>query len=138
MDITEGLKMIDSHNAEGLHRTLGMEFFSTENPDTLRARMPVDHRNIQPAGYLNGGASLALAETIAGIGSYSLCPGRPVFGMSVTCNHLHPIRQGNYATAVARIIHKGHTTHLWRVEISNENGELVSVISVTNFIVNEK
>ena len=53
---------------------LGMEFISTPESDTCMARMKVDERNRQPFGFLSGGASLALAENVAGVGSSSLCP----------------------------------------------------------------
>ena len=48
------------HQEDGLSRTLGMEFISTPEDDTLKARMAVDDRNKQPFGFLSGGASLAL------------------------------------------------------------------------------
>ena len=52
----------------GLSNTLGMEFISTPEPDTCMAKMKVDERNRQPYGFLSGGASLALAENLAGVG----------------------------------------------------------------------
>ena len=61
---------------DGLSKTLGMHFISTPEPDTLQASMKVDERNRQPFGFLSGGASLALAENVAGIGSLALCPGQ--------------------------------------------------------------
>ena len=54
---------------KGLSETIGMEFLSTPEPDTCMARMKVDERNRQPFGFLSGGASLALAENVAGVGS---------------------------------------------------------------------
>ena len=55
--------------SDGLSKTLGMHFISTPEPDTLQASMKVDERNKQPFGFLSGGASLALAENLAGVGS---------------------------------------------------------------------
>ena len=57
-----------------LSTALGMEFISTPEDDTCMARMRVDERNRQPFGFLSGGASLALAENVAGVGSSALCP----------------------------------------------------------------
>ena len=64
-----------------LSTALGMEFLSTDDDDTCMARMRVDERNRQPFGFLSGGASLALAENLAGVGSTSLCPGSACVGM---------------------------------------------------------
>ncbi|MDD3388420.1 MAG: PaaI family thioesterase, partial [Prevotella sp.] len=59
---------------EGLSNTLGMEFISTPEANTCMARMSVDKLNRQPFGFLSGGATLALAENLAGVGSMSICP----------------------------------------------------------------
>ena len=66
MNIDELVKRISK--TDGLSKTLGMHFISTPEPDTLQASMKVDERNRQPFGFLSGGASLALAENVAGIG----------------------------------------------------------------------
>ena len=50
---------------------LGIEFIE-RGDDFIKARMPVDHRTIQPMGLLHGGASVALAETLGSSGAY-LC-----------------------------------------------------------------
>ena len=74
MNIDELVKRISK--TDGLSKTLGMHFISTPEPDTLQATMKVDERNRQPFGFLSGGASLALAENVAGIGSLALCRDR--------------------------------------------------------------
>lgn len=113
---------------------LGMEFQSTPDPDVCIGTMPVDERTVQPFGYLSGGASLAFAETIAGVGSYSLCPDSACVGMTVCANHIHSAPKGSIVTATARIIHKGKKTHVWQVDIRDEKQILISSISVTNYI----
>lgn len=118
----------------GLHSTLGMEFVSTPDPDSIMARMVVDERHAQHRGYMNGGASLALAETLAGLGSITLCPDSVCFGMNISASHVHPVAVGDTVTAVATIVHKGRHTHLWQVEIRDGNGVLTSRASVTNYI----
>lgn len=123
---------------EGLARNIGMEFFSTPEPDIVEARMKVDGRNCQPFGYLSGGATLALAETLAGVGSCSLCPGEICVGMNVNGNHIHTAKVGETVTAVGRIIHQGRRTHVWQVEVRNEQDEIVSSISVTNYVTGRK
>ena len=108
-----------------LSTALGMEFISTPEPDTCMARMKVDERNRQPFGFLSGGASLALAENLAGVGSLTLCPGKISVGINVSGSHLIAVEEGDTVTATARIMHKGRTLHQWLVEIRNTAGELV-------------
>ena len=74
-----------------LSTALGMEFISTPEDDTCMARMKVDERNRQPFGFLSGGASLALAENVAGVGSSALCPGKICVGISVSGEHVDEI-----------------------------------------------
>lgn len=119
----------------GLSNTLGMEFLSTPEPDTCMARMKVDERNRQPFGFLSGGASLALAENLAGVGSLALCPHKIGVGISVSGSHVKAVLEGNVVTATARLMHKGRTLHQWQVEIVNSAGELISTVQVTNYII---
>jgi len=118
----------------GLSYTLGMEFVSTPDENECVCTMPVDDRNIQPWGVLNGGAALSLAETTAGLGSIALCPGHIVSGICIDGHHVHPAAKGDIVTATARILHKGRHTHVWNVEIKNRKGELISYATVTNYI----
>lgn len=119
----------------GLSNTLGMEFLSTPEPDTCMARMKVDERNRQPFGFLSGGASLALAENLAGVGSLALCPHKIGVGISVSGSHVKAVLEGDVVTANARLMHKGRTLHQWQVEIVNSAGELISTVQVTNYII---
>ena len=119
----------------GLSNTLGMEFLSTPEPDTCMARMKVDERNRQPFGFLSGGASLALAENLAGVGSLALCPHKIGVGISVSGSHVKAVLEGDVVTAIARLMHKGRTLHQWQVEIVNSAGELISTVQVTNYII---
>lgn len=119
----------------GLSNTLGMEFLSTPKPDTCMARMKVDERNRQPFGFLSGGASLALAENLAGVGSLALCPHKIGVGISVSGSHVKAVLEGDVVTATARLMHKGRTLHQWQVEIVNSAGELISTVQVTNYII---
>lgn len=123
---------------DGLSHTLGMEFISTPEPDTCVARMKVDHRNRQPFGFLSGGASLALAENVAGVGSMALCPDKICVGINVSGDHVKAVLEGDTVTAYGRLLHRGKTLHVWHIEIKNENGQLVSSVQVTNFIMKGK
>ena len=75
-----------------LSTALGMEFFSTPEDDTCMACMRVDERNRQPFGFLSGGASLALAENVAGVASSSLCPGCACVGIEVSGSHVKAVK----------------------------------------------
>ena len=123
---------------EGLSTTLGMEFISTPEDDTCMARMRVNERNRQPFGFLSGGASLALAENLAGVGSLALCPGKISVGINVSGSHLIAVEEGDTVTATAHIMHKGRTLHQWLVEIRNTAGELVCSVQVTNYVLNAR
>ena len=136
MDI-EHIKQIIS-SSPNLSTVLGMEFISTPDPDTCMARMKVDENSRQPMGYLSGGASLALAETLAGAGSSVLCPGKICVGINVSGTHVKAVPEGDTVTAVARIVHTGNTLHVWNVDITDTSGELISTASVTNYIIDKK
>ena len=122
---------------DGLSKTLGMEFISTSDPDTCMARMKVDSRNRQVFGFLSGGATLALAENLAGVGSMTLCPEKICVGINVSGSHVKAVLEGDTVTATARILHRGKTLHQWHVEIRNTSGELISSVEVTNFVMNK-
>jgi len=121
-----------------LSTALGMEFISTPEDDTCMARMKVDERNRQPFGFLSGGASLALAENVAGVGSSALCPGVPCVGIEVSGSHVKAVTEGDTVTAYARLLSKGTTLHVWQVDIRNSAGELISSVRVTNYIIKSK
>lgn len=122
---------------DGLSNTLGMEFISTLDPDTCQARMKVDERNRQIFGFLSGGASLALAENLAGVGSLALCPNNICVGINISGSHVKAVLDGDTVTATAHILHKGKTLHQWHVDIRNGAGDLISSVEVTNFVMNK-
>lgn len=122
---------------DGLSNTLGMEFISTPDPDTCQARMKVDERNRQIFGFLSGGASLALAENLAGVGSLALCPNNICVGINISGSHVKAVLDGDTVTATAHILHKGKTLHQWHVDIRNGDGDLISSVEVTNFVMNK-
>jgi uncharacterized protein (TIGR00369 family) len=116
---------------------LGIEFLDY-GEDFVEARMPIDDK-LQPMGLLHGGASLALAETIASGGSYLLIDREKhdVVGLQVSGNHISPVSEGSLF-ARAEIIHRGKKTHVWDVKIKSETGKLISVVRVTMMIIKKK
>lgn len=119
--------------------TLGIRLIPSPDENVV-ATMPVDKRTCRPHGLLNGGASIALAETLAGFGSRLLCPqGKEPVGMQVTANHLSMAKMGDVVTATAQPFHLGHSTHIWDVEVvSGQTGRLVSSVRVVNFIIDAR
>ncbi len=136
MDVDRVKKIVES--MPNMSTALGMEFVSTPEDDTCMARMKVDERNRQPFGFLSGGASLALAENVAGVGSSSLCPGCACVGIEVSGSHVKAVAEGDTVTAFARLLHKGTTLHVWNVDIKDTSGELISNVRVTNYIIKQK
>ena len=133
MDIEKQKELVERE--DGLSKTLGMEYISTPEPDTCMARMKVNERNRQPFGFLSGGATLALAENLAGVGSSALCPKKICVGINVSGNHVRTVVEGQTVTAYGQLQFKGQTLHEWQVDIKNEKGDLISTVHVTNYII---
>jgi uncharacterized protein (TIGR00369 family) len=116
---------------------LGIEFLSSGD-DFIEASMPVDDK-LQPMGLLHGGASLALAETIASGGSFLLVDPQEydIFGLQVSASHISTISEGTLL-ARAEIIHRGRSTHVWDVKIKSDSGKLISVARVTIMVVKKQ
>ena len=136
MDVSKIKAVIES--MPNLSTALGMEFISTPEEDTCMARMRVDERNRQPFGFLSGGASLALAENVAGVGSSALCEGCACVGIEVSGSHVKAVAEGDTVTAHARLLHRGGTLHVWNVDIRDTSGDLISSVRVTNYIIKSK
>ena len=136
MNVEEINEIINAN--PNLSTALGMEFLSTPEDDTCMARMKVDERNRQPFGFLSGGASLALAENVAGVGSSALCPGCDCVGIEVSGSHVKAVAEGDTVTAYARMLHKGTTLHVWNVDIKDSEGDLISNVRVTNYVISHK
>ena len=99
----------------------------------------VDYRTRQPFGILHGGATLALAETVAGLGSMIICePDEIVVGMQVSGNHISSAHEGDTVRAVATIVHKGRSSHVWNVDVFTSTNKLVSSIRVVNSVIKKR
>ncbi len=100
--------------------------------DRVVAKMPVQPKVHQPFGFLHGGASVALAETVASIGAYLNVAenGENAFGLEINANHVRPKKNG-FVIATATPLHRGKTTHVWDIQITDEAGKLVCVSRCT-------
>ena len=120
--------------AEGLVKLLGIEVTEV-SPDRVVATMPVTPRHHQPLGYLHGGASVSLAETVASVGCALSCPpGKVCFGLEINANHVRPKQEG-MLTAIGTALHRGRATHVWEIRIEDEEHRLVCVSRSTVAIV---
>ncbi len=99
--------------------------------DYLSATMPVDHRTHQPMGIMHGGASIALAETVGSIASnMAVADDHYCVGLDINANHLKAVKTG-LVYATARPIHLGRSTHVWDIQIKDENNKLVCISRLT-------
>ncbi len=132
------LEELNKFCADSMIGFLGINFKDI-SPTNMKATMPVSNKTCQPNGFLHGGASLVLAESLAGAGSYLLIDRDRynVFGLQVSGNHISTAKSG-ILYADAQLIHKGNTTHVWEVRIRDENDKLISVVRVTNMISDKK
>lgn len=121
--------------SRGLPDALGIEIVELSG-ERVVATMPVDQRTRQPFGILHGGASVALAETVASLGaSTAVDPERFVaVGMEINANHLRPKADG-VIRATATPVHTGAKTHVWAIEIVDEQDRLICVSRCTLAIV---
>lgn len=115
--------------------TLGIEIVES-NKERVVARMPVGPKVHQPFGMLHGGASVALAETVASMAGLMQIDRskETVVGIEINANHLRGKRDG-VITAVATAVHIGRRTHVWDVRITDEEGKMVCISRCTLAVV---
>lgn len=109
-----------------LMETLGIRY-TDAGEGFLEAVMPVDSRHLQPMGILHGGATAALAESVASAASglaLSGTGGKPV-GLDLDINHIRSVT-GGQLTARAEAVHLGRSTHLWRIRMVDERNRLIA------------
>lgn len=130
------LEEIKEINEGTMMEALGIEYLELRE-GFVYARMFVKKELSQPYGMLHGGASMAMAESIGGVGSayYLGIKDYIIRGMQFSANHVKAAKVGTYVYATATIIHKGRQTHVWNIDIKNEDDELLSSCRLTNFIL---
>lgn len=122
------LDLLNERARHALMGNLGIQY-TYASDERVEATMPVDYRTRQPFGILHGGATLALAETVAGLGSMIICESDEiVVGMQVSGNHISSAHEGDTVRAVATIVHKGRSSHVWNVDVFTSTNKLVSSI----------
>ncbi|SBV93886.1 PaaI family thioesterase [uncultured Dysgonomonas sp.] len=119
--------------------TLNITFIESDDPMSLEAIMPVTQQMTQTMGVLHGGATISLAESLAGAGSNNICAtDERCFGMQISASHISSANVGDTVRAKGVIQHKGRSTHVWNVDVFSENtGRLISSIRITNAVVKQ-
>jgi 1,4-dihydroxy-2-naphthoyl-CoA hydrolase len=125
------LELLQERSQNTLVSHLGIEFIEAGD-DFLKARMPVDARTHQPAHMLHGGASVALAETLASWGATFVVDREKnhCVGLEINANHVRAIGSG-WVIGTARPVHLGRSTQIWEVRITDESDRLVCISRVT-------
>lgn len=132
---TDLIRQLETESV-GLDRTLGIRYERLD-PEEVVALLEVGPAHHQPLGYLHGGVSVALAESVASIGGTLNAPeGSAAFGMEINANHLRPVRDG-LLRATGQPLHRGKTTQVWEVKIEDADGKLVCVGRCTLAVVVE-
>lgn len=128
-------EQIKLRNEQTLIGTLDMEHVELTR-DRVVMTMPVGPKTWQPARILHGGASVALAETAATIATaINIDPTKfnPV-GMEINANHIRSVTDG-IVTATATPLHKGRTTMVWDIKLTDENNKLICISRCTMAVV---
>lgn len=138
-DLKEKILKICNDNRKGtLMETLDIEYMDVGD-DFLVARMPVTSKVYQPDGVLHGGATIALAESVGSAASYIFLNAQEFFirGIEISANHVKSIREG-YVFAKAILLHKGRTTQLWEIKITDESANMISICKLTTIALPKK
>jgi len=114
---------------------LGIEFLKFARNEVV-ASMPVDQRTHQPFGILHGGASVALAETVASVGAWLNIDTKKqaAVGLEINANHIRPMRSGK-VIGTATPIHRGSQTQLWQIDIRNDQNKRVCISRCTLAVI---
>lgn len=129
---------LNKMSANNMLETLGI-VFTQAGEDYIEAKMPVDHRTVQPFGLLHGGASVTLAETLGSVAAWCCLDPEKQYcvGLDINANHIRAIREG-FVTGRVMPLHIGKKTHVWEIKITDENGGLVCISRITMAILDKK
>lgn len=122
------------------------QVFTDENSDKsvskiykFSSKMILSDFHAQPHGFLNGGASLALAEITAGMASNAIGSSQYfALGQSISANHLNSKKCEGFVNACGLLLKNGKRNHIWEIKITDENETLISQITVVNALVPQK
>ena len=121
-----------------LMETLSIEIVDA-GPDFVTAKMPVNSRVYQPDGVLHGGATVALAESVGSFAAHLLLNTENIIvrGIQISANHIKSVKEGNIY-AKATFAHKGRTTQLFDIRVTDDENNLVSLCKLTTMALPKK
>jgi len=131
MSKTETLKHLNAISKDTLMQTLDIKYIDY-GKDFLIAKMPVTTKVYQPNGILHGGATVALAESVGSAASHLFFDQNKfeIRGIEIAANHIKSVKAG-FVFAKAKVIHKGRTTQLWEIRVTDEANQLISLCKLT-------
>lgn len=137
-EVREAVEHLFKVAKPNIGEVLGIEFTHLSK-DRVEARMPVDGRTHQPFGILHGGASVVLAETVCSVGAWLNVDYKTqaAVGLEINANHLRAVRSG-WVTGSATPVHRGATTQVWEVRITNEEGKLTCLSRCTLAVIRQR
>lgn len=131
------LQILNETSRDTLMEALGIEYCHfTDN--SLTASMPVTSTVHQPLGMLHGGASVALAESVASLAAnWCVDESKYCVGLDINANHIRAVRSGTvYATA--KPVHLGAATQVWVIDIKDQRDRLVCSSRFTVAVMTHK
>lgn len=138
-DLQDRIDKFLNRESRSMADALGIEYLSFKKEEVV-ASMPVNENSIQPFGILHGGASVALAETVASIGAWLNLDddSKSAVGIEINANHLKSVTPGNRIVAKARPVHRGRQVQVWEIEIDTEEGKPVCISRCTLAVVENR
>jgi len=138
MSRNDWIERLNAHRSNTLMDTLDIRY-TDGGDDFLIAEMPVDERHRQPMGILHGGASAALAESVASAASAMVLSGtgRAAVGLELAINHLGAVHAGRII-ARADAVHLGRSTHLWQIRVHDDAGRDVALAKLTMLVLDDR
>jgi 1,4-dihydroxy-2-naphthoyl-CoA hydrolase len=115
----------------GFDRLYGLEFVSVSDEEVV-ARVPVRDEILQPAGLVHGGVFASMAESMTSIATWLAVheTGKAAMGQSNQTSFLRPITSGTIH-ATGRRRHRGKSTWVWEVDITDDEGRLCALVRMT-------
>jgi 1,4-dihydroxy-2-naphthoyl-CoA hydrolase len=132
------LKVCNESSKNTLMQTLDIEYVDI-GENFLVGKMPVTHKVHQPDGILHGGAMVALAESVGSMASYIFLDAQKFFirGIEISANHIKSMKEGE-VFAKATVMHKGKTTQLWDIKLTDAEDNLISICKLTTIALPKK
>jgi len=138
-DIRDKALIMLNGQSKNMGDAIGIQFIKLHRSEMI-AEMPVNEHTVQPFGILHGGASVALAETLASMGAWLNLSdnSKTAVGLEINANHVKAVRKGQKVVGIAKPIHRGAQTQVWETRIETESGKLVCISRCTLAIVKSR